>query len=178
MSEHETLLMLRAREGDRAAFEELFRLYERPILNYVYRLSKNRALSEDLLQEAFLRLWRALPGYRPTAKVSTYVFRIAHNLYLNEAARRREKPIEDADSESRLDPGADMARRELQAAVRSAVEALPEGERECLILSEFQGFKYADIAEVLGIPVGTVKSRMFSAVNRLKESLRGMEPSP
>ena len=178
MSEHEKNLMIRAREGDRKAFEELFKLYERPILNYVYRLSRNRALAEDLLQEAFLRLWKALPGYQPTAKVSTYVFRIAHNLYLNDAAKRREKAIEDADSESRMDPSDDMARRELQAAVQAAVEALPEGERDCLILSELKGFKYADIAEVLGIPVGTVKSRMFSAFGRLKESLKGMEPTP
>ena len=67
-----------------------------------------------------------------------------------------------------------MNRRELQSAVQKAVEALPEGEREVLLLSEYNGFKYAEISEILGIPVGTVKSRMFSAVQRLKEALKGL----
>ncbi len=176
MSDRETALMLRVKVGDRSAFEELYSLYQKPLVNYLYRLCWNRALAEDLLQEAFLRLWRAAPTYEPKAKVSTYVFRIAHNLYLNEAARRREKAIQDADVEMRKDPSSDLNRREIQSAVKKAIEDLPAGERECLLLSEYQGFKYAEIAEVLGIPVGTVKSRMFSAVQRLKEALKGLEP--
>jgi RNA polymerase sigma-70 factor (ECF subfamily) len=175
MADRETELMLRAKSGDRAAFEELYRLYQRPLVNYLYRLCWNRALAEDLLQEAFLRLWRAVPGYEPTAKVSTYIFRIAHNLFINEAARRRETALEGADQELRNEPASDLARREVQSVVKRAIEALPEGEREVLLLSEYQGFKYAEIAEVLGIPVGTVKSRMFSAVQRLKEALKDLE---
>ncbi len=166
--------MLRVKAGDRAAFEELYGLYQKPLLNYLHRLSSNRAAAEDLLQETFLRLWRAAASYEPTAKVSTYVFRIAHNLFLNEAARRREKAFEGADAETRADPASDLGRRELQAAVQRAIEALPEGERECLLLSEYNGFRYAEIAEILGIPVGTVKSRMFSAVQRLREALKGL----
>jgi RNA polymerase sigma-70 factor, ECF subfamily len=68
-----------------------------------------------------------------------------------------------------------MNRREIQSAVQRAVEALPDGEREVLLLSEYNGFKYAEISEILGIPVGTVKSRMFSAVQRLKESLKDLK---
>jgi RNA polymerase sigma-70 factor (ECF subfamily) len=176
VADRETGLMLRVKEGDRAAFEELFRLYQKPLANYLYRLSWNRTLAEDLLQESFLRLWRAAPRYEPTAKVSTYIFRIAHNLFINAAARRRETPIEGVDAEWRSSPEAEMQRREVQAAVKRAIEALPEGERECLVLSEYQGFKYAEIAEILGVPVGTVKSRMFSAVQRLKEALRHLGP--
>jgi RNA polymerase sigma-70 factor (ECF subfamily) len=176
MADRETELMLRVKGGDRAAFEELFALYQKPILNYLFRLCWNRALAEDLLQEAFLRLWKAAPTYEPTAKVSTYVFRIAHNLFINEAARRRETALEGADSEMRADPASDLARREVQSAVKRAIEALPDGEREVLLLSEYQGFKYAEIAEILGIPVGTVKSRMFSAVQHLKEALKGLNP--
>lgn len=178
MADHETELMLRLRGGDRAAFEELYGLYQKPLVNYLFRLCWNRALAEDLLQEAFLRLWKAAPTYQPTAKVSTYIFRIAHNLFLNEAAKRREKALERADAEMRADPSSDLNRREVQSAVQKAIEALPDGERECLLLSEYNGFKYAEIAEVLGIPVGTVKSRMFSAVQRLKEALKGLEPRP
>ncbi|HVR84625.1 MAG TPA: sigma-70 family RNA polymerase sigma factor [Planctomycetota bacterium] len=175
MADRETELMLRVKAGDRPAFEELYRLYEKPLTNYLFRLSGNRARAEDLLQDAFLRLWKAAPSYEPSAKVSTYVFRIAHNLFLNDAARRREKALESIDAETRSDPASDLNRREVQSAVQKAVEALPDGEREVLVLSEYNGFKYAEISEILGIPVGTVKSRMFSAVQRLKEALKGLK---
>jgi len=175
MADRETELMLLIKGGDRNAFEELYRLYQKPLVNYLFRLSWNRALAEDLLQEVFLRLWKAAASYEPTAKVSTYVFRIAHNLFLNEAARRREMVLEGADAELRQDPASDLARREITSAVKKAVEALPEGEREVLLLAEYSGFKYAEISEILGIPVGTVKSRMFSATQRLKEALKGLD---
>jgi len=71
MADRETELMLRVKAGDRAAFEELYRLYEKPLTNYLYRLSGNRARAEDLLQDTFLRLWKAAPTYEPSAKVST-----------------------------------------------------------------------------------------------------------
>jgi RNA polymerase sigma-70 factor (ECF subfamily) len=175
MSDRETELMLRVKVGDRAAFEELFHLYEKPLTNYLFRLSGNLGRSEDLLQDAFLRLWKAAPTYEPSAKVSTYIFRIAHNLFLNDAARRREKALESMEAETRSDPSSDLNRRELQSQVQRAVESLPEGEREVLLLSEYNGFKYAEISEILGIPVGTVKSRMFSAVQRLKEALKDLK---
>jgi len=178
MAEPETELMLRIKGGDRAAFEELYALYRKPLANFLYRLCWNRTLSEDLLQEVFLRVWRAAPGYEPASKVTTYLFKIAHNLFLNEAARRREKIVADAEPESRDDPASEYHRREIREAVRKAVEALPEGERECIVLSEFHGFKYAEIAGILGIPEGTVKSRMFSAVQHLREGLKGLEPRP
>ena len=174
MADRETELMLQVKAGDRAAFEEIFRLYQKPLANYLYRLTGNRTRSEDLLQDTFLRLWKAAPNYEPSAKVSTYVFRIAHNLFLNDAARRREKALESMEAETRSDPASDLSRREIRSAVQKAVEALPEGEREVLLLSEYSGFKYAEISEILGIPVGTVKSRMFSAVQRLKEALKGL----
>jgi RNA polymerase sigma-70 factor (ECF subfamily) len=175
MADRETELMLRVKAGDRSAFEELYRLYEKPLTTYLYRLCGNRARAEDLLQDAFLRLWKAAPNYEPSAKVSTYIFRIAHNLFLNDAARRREKALESIDAETRSDPASDLNRREVQSAVQKAVEALPDGEREVLLLSEYNGFKYAEISEILGIPVGTVKSRMFSAVQHLREALKGLK---
>ena len=175
MADRETELMLRVKAGDRDAFEELFRLYEKPLTNYLFRLCGNRARSEDLLQDTFLRLWKAAPTYEPSAKVSTYIFRIAHNLFLNDAARRREKALESLEAETRSDPASDLNRREVQSQVQRAVEALPDGEREVLLLPEYNGFKYAEISEILGIPVGTVKSRMFSAVQRLKEALKNLK---
>ncbi|MBI4566289.1 MAG: sigma-70 family RNA polymerase sigma factor [Planctomycetes bacterium] len=175
MSDRETRLMLAVKEGSAEAFRELYELYRKPLANFLYRLCWDSSLVEDLLQEVFLRVWRARGSYQPQAKVSTYLFRIAANLWINESAKRRERSSElaegvvgDAVSES-------LERSEIQKAVRQAIGELPEGERICLILSEYNGLKYAQIAEVLGIPVGTVKSRMYSAIQRLKELLKSHE---
>lgn len=174
MFDRETRLMLRVKEGDAAAFEELYGLFKRPLANFLYRLCWNRQLVDDLMQDVFLRLWRAAPNYEPTAKVSTYVFRIAHNLWINEGMKRREQAIQDLERSGDMDPGEDLVRGETQAAVKKAIDELPDGERECLVLSEYNGLKYAEISEILGIPVGTVKSRIFSAVQRLREKLKGI----
>ncbi len=174
MSDRETELMLRVKGGDARAFEELYGLYKRPLANFLYRLCWNRPLVDDLMQEVFLRLWRAAPNYEPTARVSTYVFRIAHNLWINEGTKRRAQALGDVDRPGRDDPSKDLERGEVQAAVRKAIDELPDGERECLVLSEYNGLKYAEISEILGIPLGTVKSRIFGAVQRLREKLKGM----
>ncbi len=172
MADRETELMLLAKKGDRAAFEEIHRLYQKPLLNYFFRLCRNRARAEDLIQDAFLRLWKAAPAYEPAARVSTYVFGIAHNLFVNDASRRRETVLGGADAAAD-DPADSLFRQETHAAVWKALRELPEGERECLVLSECHGFRYAEISGILGIPVGTVKSRIHNAVQRLKRSLRG-----
>src|SRR5436190_24225618 len=114
MADHETELMLLVKAGDRAAFEEIFHLYQKPLANYLFRLTGNRARSEDLLQDAFLGLWKAAPNYEPSAKVSTYIFLIAHTLFLNDAARRREKALESMEAETRSDPASDLNRREIR----------------------------------------------------------------
>ena len=172
MHDRETQLMLRMKEGSEEAFREIYQLYARPLANFFYRMAWNRSLVDDLVQDVFLRLWRAAPGYEPTAKPSTYIFRIAHNLWINQATRRRAEALEDADRPVERDPAADLERMEVRQAVQRAIDALPAGERECLVLSEYNGLKYAEISEVLGIPIGTVKSRVFSAVQRLKVALK------
>ncbi|MFN3485433.1 MAG: RNA polymerase sigma factor [Planctomycetota bacterium] len=172
MADYETDLMLRVKAGDPAALEELYRLYERPLFSYLYRLSGNRTRAEDLLQETFLRVWRSAARYTPSAKVSTYLFHIAHNLFANEAARLRPASLPaPPDPETRSDPAADLERRNTHSAVLQALRTLPEGERACLLLSEYQGLSYSEIAEILDIPVGTVKSRIFNALRRLRDIL-------
>lgn len=172
MADRETELMLAVRGGSAAAFRDLYESYKKPLANFLYRMCWNRTLVDDLVQEVFLRVWRSRESYEPTAKVSTYLFRIASNLWINQAAKRRESAIGDTDRESGTPPEEPLERSEVQRAVKRAVEALPEGERLCLVLSEYNGLKYAEISEVLGIPVGTVKSRIFSAVQRLKQTLK------
>jgi RNA polymerase sigma-70 factor, ECF subfamily len=172
MADHETELMLAVRGGSAGAFKELYEAYQKPLANFLYRMCWNRALVDDLVQEVFLRVWRAREQYEPTAKVSTFLFRIASNLWINHAAKKRESVLGDVELESGGSPAEPLERSEVQQAVKRAVDALPEGERLCLVLSEYNGLKYAEISEVLGIPVGTVKSRIFSAVQRLKITLK------
>jgi len=172
MSDREINLMLAIRGGSAAAFQELYEAYQKPLANFLYRMCWNRALVDDLVQEVFLRVWRSREQYEPTAKVSTYLFRIASNLWINHAEKKRETALGDADRPAGGAPEEPLERSEAQQAVKRAVDALPEGERLCLVLSEYNGLKYAEISEVLGIPVGTVKSRIFSAVQRLKVALK------
>jgi len=172
MPDRETELMLAVRGGSAGAFRELYEAYQKPLANFLYRMCWNRALVDDLVQEVFLRVWRAREQYEPTAKVSTYLFRIASNLWINHAEKKRESALGDADRAAGGSPEEPLERSEVRQAVKRAVEALPEGERICLVLSEYNGLKYAEISGVLGIPVGTVKSRIFSAVQRLKVALK------
>lgn len=165
-------LMRRIGQGDAEAFERLYELYKRPIANLLYRLCFDRALVDDLMQEVFLRVWRGAGSFRGQSRVSTFIFQVAYNVYINESRRRREKLGEDLSRETVRQPADDLIRDELQAKVRQAVQELPEHERAALMLSEYNGLKYQEIAEVLDIPVGTVKSRIFSALQRLRERLR------
>jgi RNA polymerase sigma-70 factor (ECF subfamily) len=175
MADRETELMLAVRGGSDQAFRELYEAYQKPLANFLYRMCWNRALVDDLVQEVFLRVWRSREQYEPTAKVSTYLFRIASNLWINYAEKKRESNLGDADRAGGGPPEESLERTELQQAVKRAVDALPEGDRLCLVLSEYNGLKYAEISEVLGIPVGTVKSRVFSAVQRLKVALKDLK---
>ena len=172
MPDRETDLMLAVRAGSPSAFKELYEAYQKPLANFLYRMCWNRALVDDLVQEVFLRVWRSRESYEPTAKVSTYLFRIASNLWINHKEKKRESALGDGDRAPGDRPPDPLEQDEAREAVKRAVEALPEGERLCLVLSEYNGLKYAEISEVLGIPVGTVKSRIFSAVQRLKEALK------
>ena len=179
--DRETKLMLQVKEGSKEAFEELYTLFQKPLANFLYRLCWNAQLVDDLVQDVFLRVWKAAPKYEPKAKVSTWIFKIAHNLWINYAAKRKEQALEGADREIDSAPDVDIQKEELRRAVKRAVEQLPEGEREVLVLAEYSGFKYHEISEILEIPVGTVKSRMFSATRRLREALqkhmKGDEPA-
>ncbi len=177
-------LMMRIREGDRGAFETLYQRYRSRLFNYLFRQSWNRHTAEDCLQEVFYRIWRSAEDYRIEGKVSSYVFRIAHNYWINEGKKKKPSPFssvrgaaDDDTPESRVEgseplPDEELMRRELQKQVRQALEALPEHERDVVLLSELEGFKYEEISRILGIPEGTVKSRMFSAVRRLRERLK------
>jgi len=181
-------LMVAFQEGDPEAFDTLLLRYERIILNYFYKMCYDRALAEDLKQETFLRIIRHRKRYRPEAKFRTYLFTVARNLWIDRHRSRKAAPREvSADLRVQEDgatigdllegrtPGIVDALSDREAAelVRTALEALPEGHRMVFVLALEQGLRYREIAEILEIPEGTVKSRMHAAVGRLREVLEG-----
>lgn len=180
--------MKRIARGDSAAFEALFKTYEKAVGNFLYRMCYDNALSEDCLQETFMRLWKAAPNWRGESKVSTFIFQIAKNLALDarekvfrERARGGGSSDEDGstarkDLAEAVDPGAGPSHKlegdELRLAVRRALESLPEEQRIVVHLAQSEGLTYREVSEILNLPVGTVKSRMAAAADALRRKLQ------
>jgi RNA polymerase sigma-70 factor, ECF subfamily len=172
--ENEHRLVCQAQNGDRDAFGDLVCLYRLPVIQVVYRMCGDARLAEDAAQKAFIQAWLHLPGFRPHSSFRNWLYRIAVNAALD--VLRREKPgldIEQVDlpaqseqMENRLEQG------ERLQTVRRAVLELPEASRAVLILREYEGFTYQEIAETLEIPLGTVMSRLNYARKCLLERLR------
>jgi len=179
--------MERLAVGDESALEDLYERWSGPLLSFLYGMCRDRALSEDLMQGVFLKVWRAAPRYKPLAKFSTWLFQIARNHWLNEREKkmRRIRPIS-LDGNSRHDDGPRLSAAvassaaspperalsgELGAHIDAAVARLPEKLRDVWVLGAAQGLPYKEVSAILDIPVGTVKSRMFQAVRVLREEL-------
>ena len=144
------------------------RKYEQNLLNFFWRQGVSHFEGEDLVQETYLRLWNYRREYAPTAKLSTFLFLLARQVRIDALRRqtRRERREEDWGKEQpSAVPSAACERED----VRWAVSRLSEPLREVVELGVFQELPYAEVAEILGIPVGTVKSRMSTAIRRLKE---------
>jgi RNA polymerase sigma-70 factor (ECF subfamily) len=171
-------LMLRAREGDLAAFTTLVGRYREPLRRFFAAMIADRSRAEDLVQETFLRLWLCRERYEPTGRFSTYLFQVGKHQWWNQRKKwGRELSEQEVDGALIVEPlcetqpEAVLLRRLRAARVREAVAALPEPYRVVFELAHLQELRYAEISERLGIPVGTVKSRVFAAVRRLRQSL-------
>jgi RNA polymerase sigma-70 factor (ECF subfamily) len=179
--------MERLAVGDESALEELYERWSGPLLSFLYGMCRDLALSEDLMQGVFLKVWRAAPRYKPLAKFSTWLFQIARNHWLNEREKkmRRIRPVS-LDGSSRDDDGPRLSAAvashapspqqqvlsgELGENIDAAVARLPEKLRDVWVLGAAQGLPYKEVSAILDIPVGTVKSRMFQAVRVLREEL-------
>lgn len=152
--------------GDRLIEEA--RQHEKKLVNFFWRLGVSISECEDLVQETYLRLWRCRDGYRPTAKFTTFLFLIARQVRidaLRRQTRREGRETDYAAMQSTIQPPPNGDGEE----VRRAVLRLPEPLRETVELCVFQDLPYAEVAGILGIPLGTVKSRMFNALRKLKE---------
>ena len=172
-AETELELIVKAQQGDRQTFGELVRRHREGTINVVYRMCGDANLAEDAAQEAFIRAWQHLPNYRPRSPFRNWVYRIATNAATDLIRRERETVDVDTLSlaSSDEDPEAMVERGERGERVREAVLALPPASRAVLVLREHEGLSYREIADTLGIPIGTVMSRLNYARNRLRESL-------
>ena len=189
MEKSDEALMLQLQAGDLRSFDTLVKRWEKPLLNYCYRMVNDIALAEDLRQEVFLRIYRSAKTYRPTAQFSTWLYRIATNLCLDTLAkqqRRKEMPIDAyLESESEgfgerlIDPSdtpeATVVKKEIESRVRSALTHLPEDLRVVVTLRHYNGMKFREIAEIVERPVSTIKSRMVAGMERLSKMLSKQE---
>jgi RNA polymerase sigma-70 factor (ECF subfamily) len=183
--ESDEKLMLRVGKGDKGAFNEIMRRYGSKMVNLAYRITGDRELAEDIGQETFLRAYRSAARYREISKFSTWLHTIAINLCRNELRRRKFRMFSlegmaerDEDSKVRVDiadekstPDREVERKELGHLIKSAIATLPEKFRTPLVLRDMQGLTYEEIGEMLGLPEGTVKSRINRARLRVKELL-------
>jgi RNA polymerase sigma-70 factor (ECF subfamily) len=172
---NETELVSRAQSGDRNAFGELVRAHAQGVLHVIYRMCGDMQVAEDAAQETFIQAWLRLPSYRPRGSLRNWLYRIAVNAAID--MLRKEKRIlpgavEDmALKDPRPSPEADVANSERVEAVQVAVLSLPEASRAVLVLREYEGLSYQEIADALDIPVGTVMSRLNYARRLLRERL-------
>lgn len=174
----EEQLIEHAREGNREAFGELVLMHYQGVVNVVYRMSGEMQLSEDVAQETFIKVWEKLHLYRPTGSFRSWVYRIASNTALDIFRRRKEEA--DVDDLPLPAPGDgvehNLIRQQQAELVRQAVLDLPDASRIVLVLREYEGLSYQEIADSLEIPLGTVMSRLSYARGKLKQALsRQME---
>jgi RNA polymerase sigma-70 factor (ECF subfamily) len=164
----------RARRGDHDAFDALVRLYDRRLRGLAFRLLGDPDRMDDAMQEAYVRAFRALPRFRGDARVGTWLFRITYNACLDELARARKssyQPLDElVEAASDAPPvGEAIAAR---SEVGIALSSLPSEERAVVFLVDAHGYDYAAAADILGVPVGTVASRLFRARRALRKALR------
>lgn len=165
-------LMLRVRQGDLEAYRLLVQRYRAPLRRFLAAMLPDPASAEDAVQETLLRLWLLRERYEPTGKFSTYLFQIARNHALNVRKRLEGEARRIAPAASEETPEGALLRRERAAGVEEAIQMLPPLYRAVFLMSHRDDLKYAEIGARLGIPVGTVKSRMAEAVRRLRSQLR------
>ena len=186
-SELDQALVERVKNGDKRAFDLLVRKYQHKIVSVVTRYVSDWSEAQDVAQEAFIRAYRAMGAFRGDSAFYTWIYKIAINTAKNYLVSRGRRPpigdiaIEDAvqmDGASQLrdraTPERELLRQEIEQTVFGAVEDLPEELRTAITLREVDGLSYEEIAEAMGCPIGTVRSRIFRARDAIDQKLRPM----
>jgi RNA polymerase sigma-70 factor, ECF subfamily len=188
VTEQDDLLLVAAsKDGDQDAFAQLVQRYQRRVFNLVYRMLQHYEEATEITQETFLAAWQGLPAFRGDARFPTWLYRIAYNCSLKQLELRKrdralqvaleaEQVLEDADNEKRADAELDAHYR--QALIQEHLSLLPAKYRIVLILRHLQDMTYEEMAEILTMPIGTIKTHLFRARNLLKERLQALNREP
>jgi RNA polymerase sigma-70 factor (ECF subfamily) len=181
-SEHTDVeLAERLQAGDNAAFDELMRRYQRPVMNFVYRMLGDAAEAEDVAQEVFVRLYRKIGSYRPETKFSTWLFALARNAGIDRLRWRKRHPqdsLEALEEHAGASPvaapggvGEEVQAREIGEQIAAAIAILPEDQKTALILSEYHGLAYEEIAQIMNCSPKSVEGRLYRAKQTLRKRL-------
>ena len=181
-------VVAKSRDGDETAYRELIRRYERPVFSLIFRMVRDREIAEDLSQETFIKVLNAIGTYRPEFKFSSWVFKIANNTAIDHLRRRELDTLSLEGSPHAATPEAmeatalqlgtgvaspldDVASRELGGEIEAAINRLRPEYRCCILLRHVEGRAYEEIADILGLPLGTVKTYIHRARNELRVML-------
>lgn len=160
----DSILVRAAQNGDVDAFEELVRRYQTSIYRVALRMLGSRADAQDAVQETFVRAWRALPRFRHDSAISTWLYRIVTRRALDRIASRRSTgTLDEVEVEAGPDPAQAAEHQERLRAIRRAIAKLPPDQRAALVLREFEGLSYQEVAQVLGASVPAIKTRIHRA---------------
>jgi len=175
-SEPEIAWMARIREGDMEAFRLLVETHQARVIGTISKMLGSDAESEDLAQQVFIRVWKSASRYQPTAKFTTWLFRITRNLVFNELRRKRHivehsEEIPEPAERVEKEPDRVLLEGELQKAIQEAINELPESQRMAIILRRYEDMSYEDIAKVMETTVPAVKSILFRARAELRDRL-------
>jgi RNA polymerase sigma-70 factor (ECF subfamily) len=180
-----------ARGGREAAYRELLRRYERPVFSLIFRMVRDHALAEDLAQDTFVKVLNALETYRPEFKFSSWIFKIANNVAIDQLRRRELDTLSldgspDARTREEVEatalqisdrgetPLEELEARELGGLIEEAIRRLRPEYRACILLRHVEGRSYEEIAEALDLPLGTVKTYIHRARHELRDLLRSI----
>ncbi len=177
------MLMVRYKRGDRDAFAELVRRYQRALFNFSLRYMGSRELAADVTQETFLRVVKRSADFKHESRFSTWLFAITRNLCIDELRRlkhRNHQPLDEhvtgsPSASAALDVEQVAASGEIRDCIINAVDRLPEDQKEVFLLRQLGGIPFAEIARIVDIPENTAKSRMRYALERLQSQLSGFE---
>src|SRR5262245_11435484 len=171
--------MIQVKEGRVAALGELFERHHPALYRFCLRMTGNRAESEDLVQDVFMRMLKHRESFKPDTGFTPWMFRIARNVAVDSLRRSSRAPQAEPDLDVRPadQPGSDerVVEREQTGLLRRALLELPPDRREVLLLSRYEMKSYEEVAEALGVSVGTVKTRVHRAIKQLRELYQGLQ---
>jgi len=172
-------LMLKVKQGQTSCFNAIIDRYQKPIINFAYSLLLDRFEAEDTAQEVFLRVYAKAKTYRPKAKFSTYIFKIARNLCFNKLRRKKSHPCVPLEENrfaapDQTSPSRILEKKELHSLIEEALANLPARQRSAVILSKYEGLPYKEISKIMGCSVRAIKMLIHRAKETLREELSSL----